>query len=129
MAPADMPAAEVAGLVEAPVIGLPVSTGYGLGRGGEAALYSMLQSCSVLNVVNIDAGFVAGAYAAKIARRKEPLRVGEKYNVVIESIGRKGDGLAWIRGLAVFITKTRIGEKSKIRIEKVLSSYAIVQKI
>jgi len=62
--------AVVAGLVEAPVIGLPVSTGYGLGGGGEAALYSMLQSCSVLTVVNIDAGFVAGAYAAKIARRR-----------------------------------------------------------
>jgi pyridinium-3,5-biscarboxylic acid mononucleotide synthase len=62
--------AVVAGLVEAPVIGLPVSTGYGLGAGGQAALYSMLQSCSVLTVVNIDAGFVAGAYAAKIARQK-----------------------------------------------------------
>ena len=62
--------AVVAGLVEAPVIGLPVSTGYGLGGGGEAALYSMLQSCSVLTVVNIDAGFVAGAYAAKIARQR-----------------------------------------------------------
>jgi len=62
--------AVVAGLVESPVIGLPVSTGYGLGGGGKAALYSMLQSCSVLTVVNIDAGFVAGAYAAKIARQK-----------------------------------------------------------
>jgi NCAIR mutase (PurE)-related protein len=62
--------AVVAGLVEAPVIGLPVSTGYGLGGSGRAALYSMLQSCSVLTVVNIDAGFVAGAYAAKIARQK-----------------------------------------------------------
>jgi NCAIR mutase (PurE)-related protein len=62
--------AVVAGLVEAPVIGLPVSTGYGLGAGGQAALYSMLQSCSVLTVVNIDAGFVAGAFAAKIARQK-----------------------------------------------------------
>lgn len=60
----------VAGLVEAPVIGLPVSTGYGIGGGGKAALYSMLQSCSVLTVVNVDAGFVAGAYAAKIARQK-----------------------------------------------------------
>ena len=60
----------VAGLVEAPVIGLPVSTGYGLGGGGVAALYSMLQSCSVLTVVNVDAGFVAGAYAAKIAKQK-----------------------------------------------------------
>jgi len=62
--------AVVAGLVDAPVIGLPVSTGYGLGGGGLAALYSMLQSCSVLAVVNVDAGFVAGAYAAKIAQQK-----------------------------------------------------------
>lgn len=62
--------AVVAGLVDAPVIGLPVSTGYGLGGGGLAALYSMLQSCSVLAVVNVDAGFVAGAYAAKIAKQK-----------------------------------------------------------
>jgi NCAIR mutase (PurE)-related protein len=57
----------VAGILDAPVIGLPVSTGYGVGGNGIAALMSMLQSCSVLTVVNIDAGFVAGAYAAKIA--------------------------------------------------------------
>ncbi len=62
--------AVVAGLVDAPVIGLPVSTGYGLGGNGLAALYSMLQSCSVLTVVNVDAGFVAGAFAAKIAKQK-----------------------------------------------------------
>jgi NCAIR mutase (PurE)-related protein len=62
--------AVVAGIVEAPVIGLPVSTGYGVGGSGVAALMSMLQSCSVLTVVNIDAGFVAGAFAAKIAMRK-----------------------------------------------------------
>jgi hypothetical protein len=61
--------AVVAGLMEAPVVGLPVSTGYGAGGGGEAALLSMLQSCSVMVVVNIDAGFVAGAFAAKIANQ------------------------------------------------------------
>jgi NCAIR mutase (PurE)-related protein len=58
----------VAGLVDTPVIGLPVSTGYGFGGEGEAALSGMLQSCSVLSVVNIDAGFVAGAQAGLIAR-------------------------------------------------------------
>lgn len=57
----------VSGLVDVPVVGLPVSTGYGAGGGGKAALLSMLQSCSTLAVVNIDAGFVAGAYAARIA--------------------------------------------------------------
>jgi NCAIR mutase (PurE)-related protein len=59
--------AVVAGLVDRPVIGLPVSSGYGYMGEGRAALASMLQSCSVLAVVNIDAGFTAGAFAARIA--------------------------------------------------------------
>lgn len=59
----------VAGLVHGPVIGLPVSTGYGRGGRGEAALLTMLQSCSPLVTVNIDAGFVAGAVAAQIGNR------------------------------------------------------------
>jgi pyridinium-3,5-biscarboxylic acid mononucleotide synthase len=58
----------VAGLVNTPVIGLPVSNGYGHAGEGEAALAGMLQSCTVLSVVNIDAGFVAGAQAGLIAR-------------------------------------------------------------
>lgn len=60
----------VAGLVDAPVIGVPVSTGYGAGGAGEAALLTMLQSCSTgLAVVNIDNGVGAGTCAALIARR------------------------------------------------------------
>ncbi len=59
----------VAGLVDVPVIGLPVSTGYGQGGDGEAALLGMLQSCTALTVVNVDAGFTAGAQAGLIARR------------------------------------------------------------
>jgi len=59
----------VSGLVNIPVIGLPVSTGYGLHGKGEAALFAMLQSCSPIAVVNIDAGFVAGAVASRMASR------------------------------------------------------------
>ncbi|QSX00607.1 nickel pincer cofactor biosynthesis protein LarB [Haloterrigena alkaliphila] len=58
----------IAGLVDTPVIAVPVSSGYGHGGDGEAALAGMLQSCTVLSVVNIDAGFVAGAQATLIAR-------------------------------------------------------------
>lgn len=61
----------VAGLVALPVIGLPVSTGYGRGGAGEAALLTMLQSCSTgLTVVNIDNGIGAGAAAVLIAQRR-----------------------------------------------------------
>ncbi len=60
----------VASLVDVPVVGLPVSVGYGFGGGGLSALASMLQSCPLgLAVVNIDAGVAAGAFAALIANR------------------------------------------------------------
>jgi NCAIR mutase (PurE)-related protein len=59
----------VGGLVDVPVIGVPTSTGYGLGGDGTAALYSMLQTCSPgVAAVNIDNGVGAGAFAALIAR-------------------------------------------------------------
>jgi pyridinium-3,5-biscarboxylic acid mononucleotide synthase len=59
----------VGGMVPGPVIGVPVSTGYGYRGKGEAALSTMLQSCTPVLTVNIDAGFVAGAAAAQIANR------------------------------------------------------------
>lgn len=59
----------VAGLVDVPVVGLPVGTGYGVGGDGESAITTMLQSCSPMTVVNVDAGAVAGACAARIAGR------------------------------------------------------------
>jgi len=56
----------VAGMLDAPVIGVPVSTGYGAAFGGVTALLAMLNSCaSGLTVVNIDNGFGAG-YAASL---------------------------------------------------------------
>lgn len=59
----------VSSLIDVPVIGLPISSGYGFGGNGIASLLAMLQSCSILTVVNIDAGFVAGCNAAKIANK------------------------------------------------------------
>jgi NCAIR mutase (PurE)-related protein len=60
----------VAGLVAVPVVGLPTSTGYGLGGDGTAAILGMLQTCSPgLSVVNVDNGVGAGATAALIANR------------------------------------------------------------
>jgi NCAIR mutase (PurE)-related protein len=62
----------VAGLVDLPVIGVPTSTGYGLGGDGTAALLSMLQTCSPgLVTVNIDNGVGAGAAAGLIARGRQ----------------------------------------------------------
>ena len=60
----------VAALIDIPVIGVPVPTGYGYGGKGETALASMLQSCSPgLAVVNIGNGLGAASVAALIALR------------------------------------------------------------
>ncbi len=55
----------LAGLVHAPVVGVPTSVGYGRGGRGEAALGAMLQSCAPIAVVNIDGAVPAALFAAQ----------------------------------------------------------------
>ena len=58
----------VAGLVEAPVVAVPTSVGYGAAFSGIAALLTMLNACAPgVGVVNIDNGYGAGHLAAQIA--------------------------------------------------------------
>ncbi len=63
----------VGGLVNAPVIAVPTSTGYGASFGGISALLAMLNTCAAgVSVVNIDNGFGAGYQAALINRLAGP---------------------------------------------------------
>lgn len=66
----------LAGLVRAPVLGVPTSIGYGRGGRGAAALNAMLQSCAPVAVVNIDAAVPAALFAAQwfAAPRARPSR-------------------------------------------------------
>lgn len=78
----------VAGLIDVPVIGLPVSVGYGYGGDGTGALMSMLQSCSPgIAVVNIDNGIGAGAMAGLIANRAAGARSDRASGVGAEAPG------------------------------------------
>jgi hypothetical protein len=57
----------VGGLVNAPVIAVPTSVGYGASLGGIAALLGMLNTCAPnVSVVNIDNGFGAACIASLI---------------------------------------------------------------
>jgi NCAIR mutase (PurE)-related protein len=63
----------VGGLVGTPIVAVPTSVGYGASFGGLAALLAMLNSCAPgVTVVNIDNGFGAGVFAARVARRSTP---------------------------------------------------------
>lgn len=59
----------VGGLCGVPLVAVPTSVGYGASFGGLAALLAMLNSCAPgVTVVNIDNGYGAGVFAARVAR-------------------------------------------------------------
>jgi len=60
------------GLLKAPIIAVPTSTGYGANFAGLTPLLAMLNSCAPgVGVVNIDNGFGAAVLAKKILARQE----------------------------------------------------------
>jgi NCAIR mutase (PurE)-related protein len=62
----------LAGLIEAPLIAVPTSVGYGSAAGGRAALSSALATCAPgVLTVNIDNGFGAACAALKMLRMME----------------------------------------------------------
>jgi len=62
-------ASVVGGLASVPVVAVPTSIGYGSSMGGLAALFAMLNSCTLgVSVVNIDNGFGAGYLASMIVK-------------------------------------------------------------
>ncbi len=67
----------IGGLVGTPMVAVPTSVGYGASYGGLAALLAMLNSCAPgVAVVNIDNGFGAGVFAARVARQVSPPPTG-----------------------------------------------------
>ncbi len=59
------------GLIEAPIIAVPTSVGYGAHLGGLTTLLAMLNSCSEgIVVTNIDNGFGAACAAVRIIRQR-----------------------------------------------------------
>jgi predicted RNA-binding protein with TRAM domain len=48
-----------------------------------------------------------------------PVKEGETYDVTIEGIGEKGDGIAKIQGFVIIVPKTQQGQHVKVRITAV----------
>ena len=59
----------------------------------------------------------------------KPLKVGEEYDVKIDEVGRRGDGIARISNFVVFINGTKQGESIRIKITEVRNRFAIGEKI
>ena len=61
--------------------------------------------------------------------KSSPVTVGETYDVTIESIAQKGDGIAKVEGFVVFVPGTKVGDKIRIKVEKVLRKFAFGVKV
>ena len=58
------------------------------------------------------------------------MRVGEEYEVKIDSLSKRGDsGVARVQGLVIFIPGTNVGDSVKVRITKVGRGYATAETV
>ena len=48
-----------------------------------------------------------------------PVKEGDTYDVTIEGIGEKGDGIAKIQGFVIVVPKTQQGQRVKVKITAV----------
>lgn len=58
-----------------------------------------------------------------------PVHVGEEYDVTIDTVGSKGDGVAKIKGYVVFVKNVQEGDKIKIRITKTLEKVGFGEQV
>ena len=60
--------------------------------------------------------------------KPSPVRVGEEYDVKIESLSKRGDsGVARVQGLVIFVIGTKVGDEVKVKITKVGRGYATAE--
>ena len=82
----------VGGLVGVPLIAVPTSVGYGAAFGGLAALLGMLTACAPgIAVCNIDNGFGAGLFAARVARATARGRLADDHSTQDDSAHDRDD--------------------------------------
>ncbi|USG99126.1 TRAM domain-containing protein [Thermococcus argininiproducens] len=60
----------------------------------------------------------------KRTSRLPPVKVGERYKVKIEALGKSGDGIARIKGFVVFVPNTKVGDEVEIVINSVKRKFA-----
>ncbi|MDK2891965.1 TRAM domain-containing protein [Methanohalophilus sp.] len=56
-----------------------------------------------------------------------PVEAGESYDVVIEDIAKKGDGIARIEGFVIFVPGTEVGDEISIKVTKVMHKFAFAE--
>lgn len=67
-------------------------------------------------------------HTSKRFLQRPPVRRNQELEVVIDDIGKEGDGIAIIQGYRIFVPRTDMAENVKIRIVSVGSKYAVAER-
>ena len=59
--------------------------------------------------------------------QQAPVKVGETFEVTINAVGEKGDGIARLKRFVLFFTGTKKGESVKIKVTKVLAKVGFAE--
>jgi predicted RNA-binding protein with TRAM domain len=58
-----------------------------------------------------------------------PVKENQELEVVIDDIGSRGDGIAKIQSFLIFVPKSKIGERVKVRIISVSGKFAVAERV
>jgi len=58
-----------------------------------------------------------------------PVKENQEVEVVIDDIGSRGDGIAKIQGFLIFVPRSKIGERVRVRILSVGEKFAVAEKV
>ncbi len=54
----------------------------------------------------------------------KPVEVGKEYDVEVTELSRRGDGVAKVQGFVIFVQGAKVGQKVKIKIDRVGPRFA-----
>jgi predicted RNA-binding protein with TRAM domain len=58
-----------------------------------------------------------------------PVKENQEVDVVIADIGSRGDGIARIQSYMIFVPRSKIGERVKVRIFSVREKFAVAERM
>ena len=56
---------------------------------------------------------------------EKPVKEGQEYDITIDAVGAKGDGIGKINNFVVFVSGARQGDRLKVRITRVFNRFAV----
>jgi predicted RNA-binding protein with TRAM domain len=61
--------------------------------------------------------------------QSRPVKENQEIEVLIDDIGSKGDGIAKIEGYLIFVPRSKIGERVRVKIRSVGETFAVAERI